>query len=184
MCYVLVSISFKYVSGKYINKRGLKYKNQYFFLKLRQYKNDSIQPKKLQALNLPRFFTHQHGGKKARQNQNIGNFFWQNWVVLEQFLPNRQKILVFSRFELWTSTWEAKHVPLPILVHASKVRTCRIYSTAKKACRDLLTSQACSNAFQYKWQSGWHTFRAVSWFGHSKEDEQSARLLWRHPALI
>ena len=38
-----------------------------FGLEQRQNKNDSIQPKIIPILNLPRFFPHRLGGEKARQ---------------------------------------------------------------------------------------------------------------------
>ena len=63
----LLSISLK-------SKYGLK-------LEQRQYKNDSIQSKKIPILNLPRFFPRRLGDEKERQFQNR-NFFWLNGVVL------------------------------------------------------------------------------------------------------
>ena len=48
--------------------------NFFPLLELKQYKNDSIQSKKLPALNLPRFFTQLHGEKKSAAISKLGTF--------------------------------------------------------------------------------------------------------------
>ena len=50
-------------------------------LELRQYKNNSIQSKKIPVLKLPLFFISYTAKKKARQFQNW-NYFGPNGVVL------------------------------------------------------------------------------------------------------
>ena len=48
--------------------------NNSILLELRQYKNDSIQSKKLPSLNFPRFFTHLQGEKKSAAISKLACF--------------------------------------------------------------------------------------------------------------
>ena len=51
----------------------------WLILEQRQNKNDSIQPKIIPILKLPRFFPHRLGGEKARQIQ--GWNYYRSYIV-------------------------------------------------------------------------------------------------------